>query len=89
VWTDNYVVERFHELALDAPEWRDPEEVWQYTLACLMGELSGHLFPVTPEEQARWECERQEARAWLARLETQDTRRATEPLVTVLIAESI
>jgi len=79
-WTDDYVVERFHELALDAPEWRDPEEVWQYTLACLMGELSGHLFPVTPEEQARWERERQEARTWLARQEAQGLQRETEPI---------
>src|SRR5229473_2778786 len=80
LWTDDYVVERFHELALDAPEWRDPEEVWQYTLACLMGELSGHLFPVTPEEQARWERERQEARTWLARQEAQGLQRETEPI---------
>ncbi len=66
-WTDDYVVNRFHELALDAPEWHDdPEGVWQFTLACLMGELSGQLFPVTPKEETRWEREREEARAWLA-----------------------
>ncbi|SRR5712692_1233741 len=80
-WTDDYVVNRFHELALDAPEWHDdPEGVWQFTLACLMGELSGHVFPVTPKEQARWERERQEARAWLARQEARGIQRDTEPI---------
>ncbi len=80
-WTDNYVVERLHELALDAPEWHDdPEGVWQFTLACLMGELSAHMFPVTPKEQARWERERQEARTWLARQEAQGLQRETEPI---------
>ncbi|HLQ29334.1 MAG TPA: hypothetical protein VK140_08865 [Ktedonobacteraceae bacterium] len=81
-WTDDYVVERFHELALDAPDWHDdPEGVWQFTLACLVGELSGQIFPVTPKEQARWEREREKARAWLARQQAQGIQRDTEPVL--------
>jgi len=87
-WTDDYIVERWHELALDAPDWHeDAESVWQYSLACLVGELSGCLFPLMPKEQARWERERQEGRAWLAWRDAQDTRRATEPLGAVPVVE--
>jgi len=86
--TDDQIVERFAELALNAPEWNhDPEGTWQFALACLMGELSGDVFPVTPEEQARWEQERQEALTWLAKQEARATRRDTEPLDAVPVVE--
>ena len=87
-WTDDQIVERWHELAREAPEWHhDPEGTWQFSLACLIGELSGHLFPVTPKERMRWERERQEALAELAKHEVQAARRTTEPLPSLPVVE--
>ncbi len=86
--TDTHIVERFEELTREASDWHDdPEGTWQFALACLIGELSGYLFPVTPQEQARWEHERQHALAWLAQQEAGATRRDTEPLDTVPVVE--
>ena len=79
--TDTYMVERFEELAREAPDWHDdPDGTWQFALASLIGELSGYLFPVTPQEQARWERERQHTLAWLAQQEAQAAQSDTEPL---------
>jgi hypothetical protein len=73
-WTDDLIVERFAELAREAPAWnRDPEGVWQFALGCLIGELSGYLFPVTSKERTLWDRERQTA---LAELAKQDARAA-------------
>lgn len=66
-FTDTYVVERYSEWARDAAEWHEPDDVGQYALACLMGELSGHVFPVTQQERARWEREERKVLAELAR----------------------
>lgn len=76
--SDDYLIERFHELARNCTEWHDPDEVWQYSIASYLGEVSGYLFfPVTQEEHAYWEAQDREAQAWMAR---QQARRETEPL---------
>ncbi len=86
--TDTYMVERFEELAREAPAWRnDPDGTWQFALASLIGEFSGYLFPVMPQEQARWERERQHVLAWLAQQEARVARSDTEPLNAVPVVE--
>jgi hypothetical protein len=87
--TDDYMVERLEELAREAPAWnRDPERVWQFALGCLIGELSGQLFPVTHKERARWECERQHALVEFAKQDAQAVaRRDTELLDSVPVVE--
>lgn len=54
---DDQLVERFRELTKEAPAWHDPERVWFFTVGCLLGELSGHLFPQTGRERQQWQEE--------------------------------
>ncbi len=58
-------------MARNCTEWRDPDEVWQYVMACHVGELGGPVFPVTQEEQVYWEARDQEAREWVAQHQAQ------------------
>jgi hypothetical protein len=46
-YTEHTLTEYLHELVMDAPCWKEPEGTWDYTLGCLLGELSGFLFPET------------------------------------------
>ena len=49
--TDDYMVERFEELAQEDPAWNhDPERVWQFAHGCRIGESSGQLVPITHRE---------------------------------------
>jgi hypothetical protein len=66
--TDNELLKRLHEYVTDSHMWGDPDGVWSYTVACLLGELSGHLFPLTAREQQVWEAE---YRYWHEKLDRQ------------------
>jgi hypothetical protein len=66
--TDNELLKRLREYVTDSVMWGDPEEVWSYTVACLLGELSGHLFPLTAQEQQAREAE---YRYWHEKLDRQ------------------
>lgn len=56
-FSEDELLNRLHEYASDSPLWSDPDGVWSYNIACLLGELSGHLFPLTAQEQQYWEAE--------------------------------
>ncbi|HET9921391.1 MAG TPA: hypothetical protein VFQ30_16220 [Ktedonobacteraceae bacterium] len=56
--TDEQLIERLREMTKEAPNWHDPKGVWFFTMGCLLGELSGHLFPATTEEREEWAAER-------------------------------
>jgi hypothetical protein len=56
--TEDQLIEWLHEFTKDAATWHDPEDVWFFTVGCLLGELSGHLFPATTEECEEWAAER-------------------------------
>lgn len=76
--TDTYLIERLYESAEDCTDWHDhAEQVWQYIIACYLGELSGSVFPLTQEERACWDRQERAARATLMH---QDIQRDTEPL---------
>jgi len=66
--TDDELLKRLREYVADSVMWGDPEGVWYYTVACLLGELSGHLFPLTAQEQQAWEAE---YRYWHEKLDRQ------------------
>lgn len=83
-FTDAHLIERLHEIAQEYTSWHDAGEVWQYTIACILGELSGHVFPLTQEEQAYWEAQDRAARAEMAR---QNAHRDTEPLDPIPVVE--
>ena len=66
------------ELEREAVEFRDDEGTWYYAFGCILGELSGPLFPATAEEYARWETDRRFWQAEAERTERHTTH--TEPL---------
>ncbi len=63
-YSEHTLIEHLHELVVDAPCWKEPEGIWNYTLGCLFGELSGFLFPETQEEAQAWQ---ETCRIWEAR----------------------
>lgn len=75
--TDDYLIERLHEIADECTTWHDTDSVWRYAIASIFGELSGQFFPLTQEECAYWEAQERVARA---ELERQQTECDTEPL---------
>lgn len=84
-FTDDEFIERLYEVAENSAEWGDnAEQVWRYIIACSVGELSGQVFPLTQEEQARWNEQERAARTALAQ---QDARRGTELLASLPVAE--
>jgi hypothetical protein len=89
--TDDQLIERFQELTREAPAWHDPDGVWFFTVGCLLGELSGHLFPQTEQERQQWQAEveafRQQA---LASHESDRERQThhTEPLSLAVVQEA-
>jgi hypothetical protein len=62
-YSEHTLTEHLHELAVEEPSWKESEGVWNYALGCLLGELSGFLFPETPEEAQAWQ---QACRIWEA-----------------------
>jgi hypothetical protein len=76
----------------DAVTWHDHEDVWFFTAGCLLGELSGHLFPLTDQERQQWKAE---AEAIMKeydaahQLDQESQTQDTEPLtpVPVLVVE--
>lgn len=81
LFPDVALVRRFTELVQDEAEFpgSSSDEVWLYTLACIIGELSGHDFPVSQQERARWERQNALILAEQARQEA-EYRRDTEAL---------
>jgi hypothetical protein len=59
MYTDGKLIERLQELERESSEFHEEESTWYYALGCILGELSGQLFPATAEESARWEADRQ------------------------------
>ncbi len=90
--TDDQLIERLRELTKGASTWHDPEGVWFFTVGCLLGELSGHLFPLTGQERRQWEAEAAAAmKEYLAAHEPNREGRQTqntEPLPLVALQEA-
>ena len=83
------LVQRIHELATERHEYRDEERTVNFALGCLLGELSGQLFPLTHDEHERIQ---REDRQFLAEDEAQraemSQERKTEPLDTTVLQEA-
>jgi hypothetical protein len=58
-FTDAGLLERLQvqELQCDSVAFHDEEDTWYYAIGCILGELSGQLFPATSQEFAQWEAE--------------------------------
>lgn len=55
--TDSSVISYLQDTLMDWSKNRDPEAVWHFCLGCLIGELSGQIFPCTQQEIHSWEQE--------------------------------
>ncbi|HJT58632.1 MAG TPA: hypothetical protein VJ761_19140 [Ktedonobacteraceae bacterium] len=53
--TDAQLIERLQELESHSVNFSDEEGTYSYTLGCILGELSGQLFPMTAQDTALWE----------------------------------
>ncbi len=62
-YTDTSLIERLQEIERESLFFHEEESTWYYALGCILGELSGQLFPATSEECTRWEADR---RSWTA-----------------------
>lgn len=60
-YSEHTLIERVQELVVEALHWKEPEGTWNHALGCLLGELSGYLFPETPQELQAWQ---EEYRKW-------------------------
>ena len=59
-FTEACLIERLQELERQSISFHDEEGTWYYSLGCILGELSGQLFPMTDQDTALWqELERQ------------------------------
>ena len=87
--TDASLVQRIHELAIERHEYRDEESTINFALGCLLGELSGQLFPLTQDEH---EHIQREDRQFLAEDEAQraemSQERKTGPLPMTVFQEA-
>src|SRR5712691_9687982 len=79
--TDTSLMQRLHELATERHEYRDEESTINFALGCMLGELSGQLFPLTQDEHERIQ---EEDRQFLAEYEARKAgatqEHNTEPL---------
>ena len=80
-FTDDALIKRFYDDAQEEEAVHPSDDnVWRYTLGCIVGELSGHVFPASKREHARWKHQNQRVLAEMAREEAQHRQRDTEPL---------
>lgn len=58
-YTESRLIERLRESVLEMVHWKDGEPTWFFAIGCLLGELSGQLFPMTLAEQGVYLPQRQ------------------------------
>lgn len=54
ICTDAQLIERLQEIERESAFFHEEEDTWYYALGCILGEMSGPLFPATSEEYAHW-----------------------------------
>ena len=57
--TESYLIKRLHESVSEMASWRNGDGTWFFFGGCLLGELSGQLFPMTSTEQRVYLPQRQ------------------------------
>lgn len=76
--TESYVMQRLSELASERHEYNDEQSTIRSALGCLLGELSGQVFPLTLEEHEQIQ---EEDRQFLAEYDAQHTKDALPVVV--------
>jgi len=59
-FTESQIIEKLCEDATELTEERDSDELWFFCIGCVLGELSGQLFPMNEQERQEWEPLQQE-----------------------------
>ena len=77
--TDTDFLARLRESITDMLSFGDSDATWNFSIGCVLGELSGQLFPQTQQEQRHWEEAVRQAKAEWQRCH-QSVERDTEPL---------
>ncbi len=87
--TDTHIMLRLHELATERHEYMDEQGTINFTLGCILGDLSGQVFPLTQEEHERTQ---EEDRRFLAEYEARKAGTSqehnTEPLRIAILQEA-
>jgi hypothetical protein len=50
-YTESRLIERLRESVLEMAHWQDRDSTWFFPIGCVLGELSGQLFPMNAREQ--------------------------------------
>lgn len=58
--TEEYLIQRLRDGVSEMTSWNDEDETWFFFVGCILGELSGPLFPLTPAEQQIYPPKRQQ-----------------------------
>jgi hypothetical protein len=78
--TESDLIERLREVAREHLHFRDQQATLRYAFGCILGELSGHLFPKTAQETQAWEAAWQQARQAYEQEQAHREQSHTEPL---------
>jgi hypothetical protein len=58
-YTEHSLIERLRESVTEMASWHDGDDTWFFAVGCLLGEISGQCFPMTPAEQRVYLPQRQ------------------------------
>lgn len=58
-YTESSLIGRLRESVTEMAPWRNGDGTWFFAVGCLLGELSGQCFPMTPAEQRVYMPQRQ------------------------------
>ena len=58
-YSESRLIECLRESVLEMVRWQDSEPTWFFAIGCLLGELSGQLFPMNGQEQREYIPQRQ------------------------------
>ena len=61
-YSESRLIERLRESVLEMAHWQDGEPTWFFAIGCLLGELSGQLFPMNAQKQKVYLPQRQRHR---------------------------
>lgn len=50
-FTEICLIEWLRESVTEMTDWKNGDDTWFFSVGCLLGELSGHLFPMNQQEQ--------------------------------------
>jgi hypothetical protein len=53
-YNESRLIERIRESVIEMVHWQDGEPTWFFAIGCLLGELSGQLFPMNAQEQKEY-----------------------------------